>query len=380
MSNTRSPHQIAFCISDLEVGGAERCFTELVTRIDRRRFSPLVFCLKPRPQPGKTELVDRIVESGIEPVFFDLRHSWQISRAVRRLKLAFRRLQPSLVQTFLFHANCVGAMAGHRAGIRRIVAGIRVADPRSRFRLWLERKLTRRVSNYICVSQAVAAYSAQVGKLPPEKLAVISNGVDIDRFQRAQPIDLRELRVSQDRKVLTYVGRLDQQKRVERLVRMFSDIADAIPEYDLIIVGDGPQRNELVSLAGRSPFADRIRLVGFRDDVPAILAASDMLLLASQWEGMPNVLLEAMAAGVPLVTFNVEGTEELLDGIAATQFVEANDDEADTIRRFGDRVVDFARDQNLANRIAQSNIEIAKQFSIPQMVSRYEQLYARLID
>ncbi|MFP6691972.1 MAG: glycosyltransferase, partial [Pirellulales bacterium] len=275
---------------------------------------------------------------------------------------------------------CVGAMASHRAGIRQIVAGIRVADPRSRYRLWLERKLTRRVSNYICVSQAVAAYSARVGKLPAEKLAVISNGVDIDRFQRARPIDLRELRVSQDRKVLTYVGRLDQQKRVERLVRMFTDIADAIPEYDLILVGDGPQRSELVSQAGRSRFADRIHFVGFRNDVPEILAASDMLLLASQWEGMPNVLLEAMAAGVPLVTFNVEGTEELLDGIAATQFVEANDDEAEAIRRFGDRVVQFARDQNLANRIAQSNIEIAKQFSIPQMVSRYEQLYARLID
>jgi starch synthase (maltosyl-transferring) len=229
------------------------------------------------------------------------------------------------------------------------------------------------------VSQAVAAYSARVGKLPAEKLAVISNGVEIDRFQRARPIDLRELRVSQDRKVLTYVGRLDQQKRVERLVRMFTDIADAIPEYDLIIVGDGPQRSELVSQAGRSGFADRIHFVGFRDDVPEILAASDMLLLASHWEGMPNVLLEAMAAGVPLVTFNVEGTEELLDGIAATQFVEANDDEAEAIRRFGDRVVHFARDQNLANRIAQSNIEIAKQFSIPQMVSRYEQLYARLI-
>jgi glycosyltransferase involved in cell wall biosynthesis len=374
------PHSIAFCISDLAVGGAERCFTEVVTRIDRNRFSPTVFCLKPRPAAEQSQLVDRLLAADVEPVFLDLRHTWQVSSAVRRLKAAFRKSQPALIQTFLFHANCIGAMAASRAGIGRIVAGIRVADPRSRYRLWLERRTTRQVSRYVCVSKAVAEFSARVGKLSDEKLTVIPNGVDVDRFQNANPIDLSELQVPTDRKALVYIGRLDPQKRVDLLVNIFSNIANDIPDHDLVIVGNGPARSQLETQTQCSIAKDRIHFVGFRNDVPEILAAANILLLASEWEGMPNVLLEAAAARIPFVSFYVEGTSELRTHADLSQFVDDGVDHEASIRRFGAQIVKIARDRDLANEISHSNLVLAQQFSLESMVTAYEQLYSELLE
>ncbi len=374
------PHRIVFCITDLHVGGAERCLTELVTRLDRNRFSASVVSIAPRPHGAQSELVERLAATGIEPTFLGLRKRWQFPLAVSKLKRLLVEQQPALLQTFLFHANCVGATAARRAGIAPVVAGIRVADPRSRFRLWLERRLTRNVAAYACVSQAVAEFSARLGGLREDKLIVIPNGIDVDHVESVDPANLQQFNIPPLRRALLYVGRLDAQKRVDRVISVFTAIAESLPGHDLLIVGDGPERVRLERQSQQTSTADRIHFVGQRHDVPSVMKSCDLLLLTSQWEGMPNVLLEAMAVGIPVVTLDVEGVAEVLGSVAQQQLVATDGGEQAVLRRLGHCAVEIVGDQELARRLGQSNRQWVAEFSVAKMVDRYQEMFEHQIN
>jgi glycosyltransferase involved in cell wall biosynthesis len=121
--------------------------------------------------------------------------------------------------------------------------------------------------------------------------------------------------------------------------------------------------------------APRVYFAGWRADVPAILAAAEMLVLPSRWEGMPNVVLEAMAAGKPVVVRRVEGTEELLGDLGREQIVDAGPKEL-----LADRVIHFAQNPQLAADLGRKNQQRAIQlFSIETMVEKYERLYDSLV-
>ena len=129
---------IAFCITDLDPGGAERALVQLVLRLDRSRWSPVVFCLS---KPGT--LVADLAKADIPVDCLEAGSIGNVS-VVPRLVRRLRRVRPDILQTFLFHANIVGRIAGRLAGVPVIVSGIRVAEHRSRFRLWLDRITDRK--------------------------------------------------------------------------------------------------------------------------------------------------------------------------------------------------------------------------------------------
>ncbi len=234
---------------------------------------------------------------------------------------------PHIVQSFLFHANVVGPWAAHRAGVPHVLSGIRVAERQSGWHLRMARWSDRWVDKHVCVSQSVREFSAADGGLPAHKLLVIPNGVDLTKFSSdgAAPLDLH---IPQGRRLIACVGRLESQKNLPWLFERLPAIFAAHGDYDLLLVGEGPQRATLQQLAARLGIVDRVLFAGYRDDVPAILAASDVLVLPSRWEGMPNVVLEAMAAAKPVVATDVEGVSELLGPAAAQQVVRPGHAEA----------------------------------------------------
>src|SRR5690349_20961118 len=126
MNNLDIPIKIAFCITDLDPGGAERALVELVTRMNRRIWKPHVFCLS---KPGP--LVATLQDAGIETTCFGARNARSIL-TVYRLYRALKSLQPALVQTYLFHANIAGRIAARMARVPYVVSGIRVAERRSK--------------------------------------------------------------------------------------------------------------------------------------------------------------------------------------------------------------------------------------------------------
>ena len=302
-----TPTRIAFCITDLDPGGAERALVQIVSRLDRQRWEPRVYCLS-----GPGSLVDELEQREIPVTCLGATRAWQVW-ILRRLAACLKDFQPELLQTFLFHGNLLGRLAGRWAKVPHIIAGIRVAEKRSLLPLRLDRWTNSLVQCNICVSQAVADFTVNQGKLPREKVIVIPNGVDVERFQQAVPADLTALGIPADAKTALFVGRLDPQKSPATLLDAAGLLLDEFPELHVLFVGDGPLRDQLAADIARHQWEHRIHFAGWRPNVPEIMRACDCLVLPSEWEGMPNVVLEAMAAGLPVVASDVEGVRELLD-------------------------------------------------------------------
>lgn len=375
----RAPARIAFCITELEPGGAERALVELVTRLDRQRFHPVVYCLGRRPVSNPSSLADRLEAAGVVVHCFGARGLRQLPRLASQLVEQMREDRPDLVQTFLFHANVLGAWAARCAGVPRVVTGIRVAEHRARWHLWLARWADRWADRHVCVSGSVRDFSRDVGRLPPEKLLVIPNAVDLSRYEKIVPADRPSLGVSPDARLITCIGRLDRQKGIDWLLEAFRDVSRREPKCELVLVGDGPERAALLRQSGRLGLAN-VHFLGFRCDVPEIIAASDLIVLPSRWEGMPNVVLEAMAAGRAVVATDVEGVAELLgdeqQARNAEQVVSRHDPQ-----RFADQIVHFLEDENLRSAFGEANQKRAReQFSFAATVSAYEQLYDTLLN
>ncbi len=369
-----SPIKIALCITELDVGGAERCLTELVVRIDRRRFDPVIYCLSARPLREEASVLPRLSAGNVEVHFLGGRGVWQFPLVLHRLRRRLLSQKPRIVQTFLFHANILGRIAARRAGVPVVLSGIRVAEHGSRWHLRLDRLTQRWVDKYVCVSQAVADFSADQLGLPTEKLAVIPNGIDLDKYPAREAADLREFGIPSGRRVVVFIGRLEAQKGVKWLIETVPLWLGPLPDCDLLLVGEGPLRGPLESAAGAAGLADRVHFAGWRSETPEIIAAAELLVLPSAWEGMPNVVLEAMAGGRPVVATDVEGVGELLGPVAEEQTVPYGDSQL-----LARRILSLMNDRNRMAELGERNRRRAEQyFDISRMVERYEVLWEAL--
>ena len=368
------PIRLALVITELEPGGAERCLVNLATRIDRQRFEPVVYSLGPRPPACRDVLVGHLEAAGVPVQFLGLTHWSQYFHGVRRLAGMLAEQRTQIVQSFLFHANVLAARAAVHANVPHVCTGIRVADPR-RTRTSVERWATGRADRHVCVSQSVAHFCRQRG-FAAEKVVVIPNGIDVDRWKNARPSDLTQFGVPAGRRAIVYVGRLDPQKGLAQFFGELTQLFKHVPDHDLLMVGDGPEAAVLKQAAHSLGVADRVHFAGWQADVPEIVSASDLLVLPSLWEGMPNVVLEAMAAGKPVVATRSEGVAELLGEGVAEQSVEIAQ-----FDQFPDMASAMLNNPNLANELGRQNKRRAEQhFSLTTMVGRYEELFTSLAD
>ena len=364
------PVPVSLVITDLDVGGAERAMVALATGLDRRRWLPNVIALD-----GEGALAGPLRSSGIAVECLGVDRGRPV-RAVRLLAGALRRARPRLVQSFLFHANVAARLAAPLAGRPWVVGGLRVAERQRRWHPTLDRLTGALSTGSVCVSEGVRRFSRDVGRLDPDRLVVIPNGVDPVLFDRAQGVDLASIGVPPDAFLTLYVGRLDPQKGLGYLLGAASKVAEVRPDWHLALVGDGPDRDALRSRSEDDPTLEgRVHWLGRRDDVPALLKGADVLVLPSLWEGMPNVVLEAMAARLAVVGTAVEGTEELIipdrtgwlvppgdAGALAVALLDAADDPS-RLHRFGEA----ARDR------------VEASFTPGRVVEAYERLWAGVL-
>ncbi|MGH7128937.1 MAG: glycosyltransferase [Planctomycetaceae bacterium] len=361
--------RIAFCITELDPGGAERALVQIVTRLNRADWEPKVFCLA-----GAGPLVETLTAADVPVVCIGARRPWNLS-VLPRLTRQLRTWRPRLLQTFLFHANIVGRLAGRRAGVERIVSGIRVAERRSRWRLWLDRATGRWVDHHVCVSRGVAEFSIEQGGLPREKVSVIGNGVEVERFAQAVPADLSPFSIPAGSRTLLFIGRLDPQKDPLLLLEAFRRLPPGLDDVHLLLVGDGPLRSELMAFRREQNLTARVHFAGRREDVPALLRAAVGLVLPSRWEGLPNVLLEAMAAARPVVATRVEGSEELVRDGETGWLVPPNDPDAlaEALQKLLGRPDQAAEMGDMAQDIARTS------FTWDDIAAAYENLYRRIL-
>jgi glycosyltransferase involved in cell wall biosynthesis len=369
------PARIAFCITDFDDGGAERHLAELVNRLPRDRFEPAVVVLSGRPRSPADQLLQLVSERQNPITFLEARSIWSTPTVWWRLRQWLREFKPELLQCYLAHANILGAFAARQSGVTHIVTGIQVAELRRHWHVALQRATARFVDKHVCVSQSVANFAAKVMRLPREKLLVIPNGVDVERWGHAWPVSRSRLGLSRNSGMILFAGRLDPQKRPNWLIERMPAVFDRLPNHDLVIAGEGPLRSSLGRLATRLGISERIHFVGWQPDMPSLLAAADAVVLTSQWEGMPNIVLEAMAAGRPVATTDVHGVRELLGDAAGIQITPAND-----VQSFVDAVSQVCGDAALAAQLGQQNQQRARAFfSMDAMAKAYCELYDSLL-
>lgn len=369
MSSDSSPVRIALAITELDSGGAERAFVRLATGLDRTAWEPRVYCLS-----GRGELAQTLNAAGIEVIFLDAGGRFDLG-VLGRLSRELRKFAPSVLQTFLHHANIAGRMSGRRAGVPVIVCGLRVAEQRSRWRLRLDRWTQRSVDAWVCVSESVKQFSQDVGGLPSDRLHVIPNGVDGELFAHAEPCDWTTLGLPADAETILVVGRLDEQKRPQLVYESSRRLFDEFPNLHLVYVGIGPQAETIRIVAAKHDVSDRVHVLGRRDDIPAMMKGSRVLLHLSAWEGAPNVILEACAAGLPVVASDIPGNREILGGGEwGTLVSEPNPESvASAIRH-------VLRDRDMILKMAHmSQVVLRERHTWSAMVESYSALYRSLL-
>ncbi|MBD3671941.1 MAG: glycosyltransferase [Planctomycetaceae bacterium] len=367
---------IGFAITELDPGGAERAFTQIVTRLDRSRWSPIVYCLS-----GRGVLAETLEGAGIPVHYLEAGGKWDLG-LVNRFANRLKQDQPRILQTFLHHANLAGRFAARKARVPIVVSGIRVAEERSRWRLRLDRWTQRWVTMNVCVSESVQQFSEEIGGLSPEKLCTIPNGVDFDRFANATPVDWTTIGLPYDAHVILIVGRLDAQKRPLLALRACLPLLETRNNLHLVFAGIGPDRKDILKIAEEEGLSHSIHCLGTRDDIPELMRGSELLLHVSAWEGAPNVILEAIASGLPIISTDTPGNRDALSGLKWGYFLLPESiNEVTTAGEIGSAIEAVLDDRKTVVEKAMIDRDRFRMTrSWEATVSAYEQLYLQLLE
>jgi len=358
-------------ITELDRGGAQMALYRLLAHGDNGRFQPHVICL----YNGDKVVAWQIRQLGIPVTDLGMNAPWRLD-ALWRLYRIMRRERPSILHTWMFHANIPGRILGRLAGIPVIISSERTMGQEGRARRLLNRLSGRLPDRIICVSQQVADFAAQEIGLPPAQLTVIRNGIDMDQFTDLpdQQLARAAFGLPTQGRIMAAIGRPRPVKGFSYLLEAFAQIAADQPDLYLLFVGDGPDKRPLQAAAQQLPGANGVIFLGDQQGIPRLLAALDLLVLPSLWEGLPNIVLEAMAAGLPVVATAVGGTPELVIDGETGLLVPPHDPAA-----LAQAILTLLRDPDLARRLGENGRQrVANQFTIQQMVQQTEALYQQL--
>ena len=359
-------------IPSFDRGGAEKQLTLLATRLPRDRFEIHV-CGLTRGGPLAKYLKEQEIPVTV------IGKTWKADPfAYLRLQRFIQRLRPDIVHTWLFAANSYGRYASLRNGIKRLISGERCVDQwKTRIQLAIDRYLAKRTSALVFPSEGVRDFYAKHG-ITTEKHRVIPNGVS--RCAPTDPLSreavLKELNLPSGARLIAVVARLWPQKRIRDAIwgaELLSAIRD---DAHLLVIGDGPLKWKLRRYSEKVHRSGQIHFLGHRNDVPRLMPHFDCLWLASTYEGLPNSILEAMAAGVPVVATDIPGNRELVTS-NQTGYLVGVGDQAGFARHTND-ILDNAE---LKSRLGEAGQrKVLNHYSVEKMVDRYALLYQEVMN
>jgi glycosyltransferase involved in cell wall biosynthesis len=306
--------KVAHVIKATRISGAERHLLILLPALKARGVEVSLLLMEDPAHPVD-DMVAALEASGV-PVRRIPIHRHADFGVIGRLRAALRDLHPDIVHTHLIHADLYGTLAAKRAGVRTIISS-RHNDDNFRRLLpmrTLHRLFWRMTSAGIGISQAITRFCIEVEGAPVPKMTTVYYGLTPQVMERktARAALLRELRLPAETPLVGMVCRLIEQKGVSYALRAFAQIAGQFPGAHVVIAGDGALRRALEAEARSLGIGERVHFLGWREDTPHILAALDVLLMPSLWEGFGLVMLEAMAQAVPIIGSAVSAIPEVV--------------------------------------------------------------------
>ena len=358
---------ITFCITELDVGGAEKAAVRIAIGLKQLGWLVRVISLR-----NAGPLAEPLIAAGIPVTALNCRGFTDL-RAFFRLTSELRVQRPDIVCCFLHQANIYGRLAARRAGIPVVVSGVRVADRR----MWVTKSdaWTRHYTDhYIAVSENVAAVHAQLCGIPVAMISAIPNGVDIP-VPATQP-EISQINPAHQDFELLFVGRLTEQKSPLDLLEAYQKLpAELRNRTRITFAGEGPLRQRLESRIAAGTLSSRVKLIGHSPDIPNLMKRATLLVLPSRWEGLPNAVLEAMAIGLPVVSTAVDGTRELISNGETGWLVPPGKPEA-----LAAAIAEALNSPDLRRMYAKtSQVIAAKSFSWDVATHRYAKLLRALL-
>jgi sugar transferase (PEP-CTERM/EpsH1 system associated) len=356
---------IAQIVVNLDVGGLERVVISLIEKLDPEKYRNVLFCLG-----DGGSLVEEVTARGVSVYPLHKRDGVDYPLFIRLARL-LRREKIDIVHCHNSGPLVYGTVAARLARAAGVVYTAHGRYSSSR----LGKVMFRRgglVDRVVCVSEDARQIAIEKGGLAPSRVETLINGVDMDRFaDRGEPPP--ELPVGKPS--IGIVARLTAVKDHQNLFRAFAGLLPSYPEARLFVVGDGELRAELENDVKGLGISANVNFLGNRSDVPHLLAGFDLFVLSSYSEGLSITLLEAMAAGLPIVATDVGGNPEVVEHGITGKIVPVRDPGALT-DAFKWMIEHPAEAGKMGER---GHDRVQRDFSISAMIGGYERIYGELL-
>jgi glycosyltransferase involved in cell wall biosynthesis len=370
-SEPPTPQNIVYYVDSEAFGGTEQTLIYLFAHLDRARWNPILIY---HPNPGMGQLLDGARRHGVTTRPVPRPRGVGGLGKVPGIARVIRKERPAL---FHAHQNWLlsckfGLMAARLARVPLVVATLQqiLVPPWKRNVYWQQRIVSKTVDQYVAVALAVADQLTDSFRVPGRKVEVLHNGVPVEVFASRPKTGLDAADKSDRRPVVLTVGRLDDQKGHGVLL----EAAQHVPDATFLLAGEGENRGALQQTAERRGISNRVVFLGHRSDIPDLLTRCDLFVLPSLYEAFPLSVLEAMAAGTPVVATAVGGTPEAVeDGV--TGYLVPPGDATRLAAAINMALADPRRRRDMG-RAAQERVA---RYSVAAMVERYTRLYDDLV-
>jgi len=364
--------KICYVIGTLEIGGAEKQLLKLIERIDRNKFSPVLVALRGGVLREEFERVCSVTIIGkrwkIDPFFLAV------------LARTLKRERPDILHTFMFTSNTWGRIAGVMADVPVMIASERCVDVWKR---WYHRLIDRALLPFtfrvVGNSDAVGRFYQQTERIPEEKMAVVYNGVDLDEFKNveAPPALKKQVGVEQSGFIIGAGGRFTEQKGFINLLKAVPSVMKAYPESRFVLVGDGPLRRSFEDFVAANGLEKNVVFTGYRKDILRIFSFCDVIAVPSLFEGMPNMVLEAMALKKPVVGTDIPEIAELVKDGDNGFLVPVKNNEG----QIAEKIIVLLQNTELRRKMGENGYGVVRErFSMESMVRGYEDIYMAAIE
>lgn len=356
---------VLYVTLSLDIGGLEVLLVELLQKIEKERYN-LCVCALQKEGMLKAEL-ERL---GI-PVYTIPKKEGIDYFLPFKLKALIKQIQADIVHThnstpWIYTAAAISLLNAKTHLIHTKHSNLD-AD---KTQLQKAERFASKVTGYIIAdSQSVIDFMVEKQNIAQDKIRLIYNGIDVDKFNLAVPHRQDNI------KRIGIVARLVPVKDHKNLLEGFTLLSRKLPDVELVIIGDGPLKDKLTAQVKQLRLESRVKFLGSRRDIPELLQQLDVFVLCSIDEGMPISLLEAMAAGLPVVATSVGGNREIIIENETGLLIPPQNPEA-----LAEAMLRILTNEPLASAMSKEAVRVvAERFSINKMVQGYTSLYGSLL-
>jgi L-malate glycosyltransferase len=367
--------KLLYVIDALERGGTEKQLVLLADQLPRDLYDPCIAVLRKTAFQASLGLKTRVVDLGRDgaPLLRDL-------RVVSRLARLIEDEQFDIVQTHFVDSSIYGALAVRLCHKRPVLVGTRrnlyywIGDSPWSFRLY--RYASRWADHILINSHSLLEKCRELERIPARKITLIQNGVEVEKFHRLSSAEARSrLGLNGERPVVGVVGNFRPVKGLHCFLEAAGRLARELPSCTFVMVGDGPQREELRAHAGELGILDRIRFVTDRTETHELIPAFDIAVQPSLSESFSNVLVEYMAAGRPIVATRVGDAEHVIEDRSEGLLVPPGRSD-----RLVEAIRELSGDLELASVLGRRAAEkVEARWAFPQILEAYHRFYSGVV-